>query len=75
MELNIDKFKELFKKDFRENYAEAGRQLNVAPAQIYRIINNKGKAGTLFLGKLYAYCKKHKLNFESYISFSMSNKI
>ena len=70
MELNMDKFTELFKKKFKENYAEAGRQLNVAPAQIFRIMNNKGKAGVRFFGKLNAYCKKHKLNYDDYVLYT-----
>ena len=74
MELNTEKFKELFEEEFNGNYAEAGRQLNVAPAQIFRIINNKGKAGAVFFGKLYAYCDTHKLNFKSYIFLPSLNK-
>ena len=69
MELNMDKFTELFKNKFKENYAEAGRQLNVAPAQIFRIMNNKGKAGVTFFGKLNIYCKKHKLNYDDYVLY------
>ena len=49
MELNLDKFNELFKDKFDESYAEAGRELHVAPAQIYRIRNKQGKAGAVFL--------------------------
>ena len=44
MELNVDMFIKLFDKDFKGSYAEAGRKLKVAPEQIYRIINKKGKA-------------------------------
>jgi len=69
MELNMDRFKELFKKYFKENYAEVSRQLKVAPAQIFRIINNKGKAGVTFFGKLNAYCKKHDLNYDDYVLY------
>lgn len=67
MELNMYTFTELFKDKFKYSYAEAGRQLNVSPAQLYRIMNNKGKAGALFFGKLHTYCNKHQLNFEKYI--------
>ena len=74
MELNMDKFTELSKSEFKENYAEAGRQLNVAPAQIFRIINNQGKAGALFLGRLCTYCNKHKLEFKDYIILVEPNK-
>ena len=73
MELNIEMFKELFDTRFK-SYAEAGRQLNVAPAQIFRIMNRRGKAGALFFGKLYTYCNKHKLKFEKYIFLSSDNK-
>ena len=74
MELNVDMFIKLFDKDFKGSYAEAGRKLDVAPAQIYRIINKKGKAGVVFLGKFHTYCKEHKLKFEDYIIILKSNK-
>lgn len=67
MELNVDMFIKLFDKDFKGSYAEAGRKLKVAPEQIYRIINKKGKAGAVFFGKLYTYCDEHKKNFKNYI--------
>lgn len=67
MELNVEKFTELFDTNFNASYAEAGRQLGVAPAQIFRIMNNKGSAGAKFLGKLIIYCDTHKLNFRRYI--------
>ncbi len=67
MELNVDMFIKLFDNDFKGSYAEAGRKLDVAPAQIYRIINKKGKAGLVFVGRLKTYCKKHKLKFDNYI--------
>lgn len=67
MELNLDMFIKLFETDFNASYAEAGRKLGVAPAQIFRIINNNGCAGAKFLGKLITYCDTHKLNFRKYI--------
>lgn len=67
MELNREMFIKLFENDFNASYAEAGRQLGVAPAQIFRIINNTGTAGAKFLGKLIIYCDIHKLNFRNYI--------
>lgn len=67
MELNIKKFIELFDTKFNASYAEAGRQLGVAPAQVYRIVNCKGKAGAKFLGKLIVYCDTNKLDFREYI--------
>lgn len=74
MELNLDKFTELFKSEFNQSYAEAERKIHVAPAQLYRIMNKKGKAGALFLGKLYTYCKKNRLKFEDYIIILDSKK-
>ena len=44
-------------------------RLNVAPAQIFRIMNNKGKAGVTFFGKLNTYCKKHELNYDDYVLY------
>ena len=70
MELNVDMFIKLFDKDFKGSYAEAGRKLDVAPAQLYRIINKKGKAGLVFIGRLKAYCNKHKLKFDNYIIYN-----
>lgn len=67
MELNVKKFTELFDTKFNASYAEAGRQLGVAPAQIFRILNNEGSAGAKFLGKLITYCDCNKLNFRKYI--------
>lgn len=67
MELNKHKFEELFREKFKESYAEAGKQLGVSSAQVYRIINNKGSAGAKFLGKLISYCDINKLNFRDYI--------
>ena len=72
MELNIDNFNKLFEKKFHSSYAEAGRELDVAPAQIFRIRNNKGKDGAVFFGKLYTYCDKHNLNFKNYIHLPLS---
>ena len=48
MELNIEKFTELFDTNFNASYAEAGRKLGVAPAQVFRIMNNEGSAGAKF---------------------------
>lgn len=69
MELNKEMFIKLFDKEFKASYAEASRQLGVAPAQIYRIINNKtnSNAGAKFFGKLITYCDTHNLNFRRYI--------
>ncbi len=67
MILNKEKFIELFDTKFNASYAEAARQLEVAPAQVYRIINCNGEAGAKFLGKLIAYCDMNKLNFRKYI--------
>ncbi len=67
MELNIEKFTELFDTNFNASYAEAGRKLGVAPAQVFRIMNNKGSAGAKFFGKLITYCDYNKLNFRKYI--------
>lgn len=67
MELNKKKFIELFDKKFNASYAEASRQLGVASAQIYRIINKDGNAGAKFLGRLITYCDTHSLNFRNYI--------
>lgn len=68
MELNKKAFEEMFNTEFNASYAEASRQLGVASAQIFRIINNNGNAGAKFLGKLITYCDVHKLNFRKYIS-------
>ena len=67
MELNKKTFTKLFDKQFNTSYAEASRQLGVAPAQIFRIINDDGNAGAKFLGKLITYCDTHNLNFRRYI--------
>lgn len=67
MELNKKTFTKLFDKQFNASYAEASRQLGVAPAQIFRIINDDGNAGAKFLGKLITYCDTHNLNFRRYI--------
>ena len=67
MELNKEMFENLFNDNFNASYAEASRQLGVASAQVFRIINNNGQAGAKFLGKLIAYCDIHKLNFRKYI--------
>lgn len=67
MELNKEMFIKLFDTKFNASYAEASRQLGVASAQIFRIINNDGNAGAKFLGKLITYCDTHKLNFRNYI--------
>lgn len=66
MELNVEMFIKLFNRDFKGSYAEAGRKLDVAPAQIYRIINKKGKAGAVFFGRLQTYCEENKLKFKDY---------
>lgn len=70
MELNKAKFIELFDNDFNASYAEASRQLGVASAQIFRIVNNEDSAntGAKFFGKLITYCDTHNLNFRKYIS-------
>lgn len=67
MELNREKFEQLFCEKFNASYAEASRQLGVSTAQIFRILNNKGNAGAKFLGKLITYCDTHNLNFREYI--------
>ena len=67
MELNREMFIKLFDTNFNASYAEASRQLGVASAQIFRIINSNGNAGAKFLGKLITYCDTHKLNFRKYI--------
>lgn len=67
MELNREKFEQLFYDKFNASYAETSRQLGVSPVQIFRIINNKGNAGAKFLGKLITYCDTHNLNFREYI--------
>ena len=67
MEINRVEFINLFEKNFNASYAEAGRQLNVAAAQVYRVVNNEGEAGAKFLGKLITYCDTHGLNFRKYI--------
>lgn len=69
MELNREMFIKLFDENFNASYAEASRQLGVASAQIYRIINNKtnSNTGAKFFGKLITYCDTHKLNFRNYI--------
>lgn len=67
MELNIKMFIKLFDTKFSASYAEASRQLGVASAQIYRVINKNGKAGAKFLGKLITYCDCNNLNFRRYI--------
>ena len=69
MELNKEKFIELFDREFNASYAEASRQLGVASAQIFRIVNNEdtSNAGAKFFGKLITYCDTHKLNFRKYI--------
>ena len=69
MELNKEKFIELFDSEFEASYAEASRQLGVASAQIFRIINGKdnNNTGAKFFGKLITYCDTHKLNFRKYI--------
>ncbi len=67
MELNKEMFIKLFDTNFNASYAEASRQLGVASAQIFRIINSNGEAGAKFLGKLITYCDTHKLNFRNYI--------
>lgn len=67
MELNKEMFIKLFDTNFNASYAEASRQLGVASAQIFRIINANGKAGAKFLGKLITYCDTHNLNFRRYI--------
>ena len=69
MELNREKFIELFDTKFNASYAEASRQLGVASAQIFRIVNGNGgsNTGAKFFGKLITYCDMHKLNFRKYI--------
>lgn len=67
MELNKEMFIKLFDTNFNASYAEASRQLGVASAQIFRIINGNGEAGAKFLGKLITYCDIHNLNFRKYI--------
>lgn len=69
MELNKEKFIELFDNVFNASYAEASRQLGVASAQIFRIINSEDSTntGAKFFGKLITYCDTHNLNFRKYI--------
>lgn len=67
MELIKSEFIKLFEKQFKASYREAGRQLNVAPEQVYRIVNGTSKAGAKFFGKLISYCDTHNLNFRRYI--------
>ena len=69
MELNREMFLKLFDENFNASYAEASRQLGVASAQIYRIVNNEktSNTGAKFFGKLITYCDTHKLNFRRYI--------
>lgn len=67
MKLNKEMFIKLFDTNFNASYAEASRQLGVAAAQVFRIVNSNGEAGAKFLGKLITYCDTHKLNFRKYI--------
>lgn len=69
MELNREMFIKLFDEEFNASYAEASRQLGVASAQIYRIVNDEknSNTGAKFFGKLITYCDAHKLNFRKYI--------
>lgn len=67
MELNREMFIKLFDSKFNASYAEASRQLGVASAQIFRIVNDNGNAGAKFLGKLITYCDINNLNFRKYI--------
>lgn len=67
MKLNREMFIKLFDTKFNASYAEASRQLGVASAQVFRIVNNGGNAGAKFLGNLIAYCDANNLNFRKYI--------
>lgn len=67
MELNREMFINLFDTHFNASYAEASRQLGVASAQVFRIVNGRGNAGAKFLGNLIVYCDTHNLNFRKYI--------
>ncbi len=49
------------------NYNEFARQLDVAVAQLHKIINGDSEAGPKFLGKLMTYCTRNNLDFKDYI--------
>lgn len=67
MELNKREFIKFFNKFFEGNYNKAGRELNISPAQIYRIVNGKSKAGGTFFGQFISYCKAIGEDYEKYI--------
>lgn len=67
MELNKREFIKFFNKYFDGNYNKAGRELNISPAQIYRIVKGNSKAGEIFFGQFMAYCKAIGEDYEKYI--------
>lgn len=52
-------------------YRAFARMLDCDAGRIHRLINSpEAKGGAKFLGRLKAYCEKHGLDFNQYISIS-----
>ncbi|AJD92065.1 hypothetical protein JMA_27480 [Jeotgalibacillus malaysiensis] len=51
------------------SYRKFARELQVEPAQLHKILTKDANAGTVFLGRLHAYCKKVGLRFDDFIFF------
>lgn len=68
MELELKTFKKkVLKEKFNGNQRQCAIGLNISPEFLNKIIKQKCKAGTLFLGKLKLYCDKNNLDFNNFI--------
>lgn len=71
MEINIEKLKELLRKEFNDNQTLFAETLGIERTHVNKVLKSNGKgAGAGFCGAIIKYCNENKLNYEEYIFFS-----
>jgi hypothetical protein len=48
-------------------YYDFANELGIQPSHLHKLIKHNIGGGKLIWGKLYYYCKKNELNFESFL--------
>lgn len=71
MKVNVIAVQELINEHFRGNQTWFAEEINVAPAYVSRILNNKveGNSDKVCNG-IIKFCELHNLNFRKYIILS-----
>lgn len=67
MIINRESFTKLVTDNFKDNYHECAKTLNVDVSTVSRVINGNSKGGSKFFGSLMQYCNDNHLNFNEFI--------